>query len=94
MTRPVDFVFVVRQRNNPPYNETLRTNSSYSAAHWLTSRIRKEPKSQNPNEDFVLTIHGRRYEWSKVWVKDDMAQELILEEHLGRCLELDKAFYD
>ena len=80
------FTFVVRQRNNPPYNETLRTKCSASVAKWVESRVNKEPKSEDPNKDFVLTINGRRYEWPKVWKN--------LERHLEHCLELDRAFYD
>jgi hypothetical protein len=80
------FTFVVRQRNNPPYNETLNTNSCASVAKWMESRVNKEPKSKNPNKDFVLIINGRRYEWPRVWKN--------LEHHLEHCLELDTAFYN
>ena len=86
MTKPVDFVFVVRQRNNPPYNETLRTNSSDSVGKWITSRLENEPKSKNPNRDFPLTINGRRYDWPRNWAS--------ITVHIEKCLELDAAFYN
>lgn len=86
MTSVKDFTFVVRQRNNPPYNETLRTNSSDSVGKWINSRLKKAPKSENANKDFPLTINGRRYDWPT-----NCANITV---HLEQCLELDKAFYD
>jgi len=86
MTSARYFTFVVRQRNNPPYNETLNSNSSASVAKWMESRMNKEPQSKNPNKDFMLTINGRRYEWPTVWGN--------LIKHIDHCVELDQAFYN